>query len=186
MANFRGQSTKGVDLGVALYDKSVAHDKESGELKAAFPTTYVHPDSELAAGQTQLALNSRRDDKAPSGYNNSAAYSAKQFDAIKEAAGDNTAPLTDREGNEVGTIYGVKADVMPASDKSGMVINTKSVEPSELAVQPGENDKSFQDKVVETHKESAAAKKEQKQAPEAQNEAQAEAPQAESQEPELG
>lgn len=180
MANLRGEGAlKGHDLAVAIYDKAKHVDKESGEVKAEFPTAYLHPDSPAAEGQTQSALNSRKDDKSRSGYNNSAPYAASQMSKIREAAGDNVAPLLNKEGESVGQVYGVKADLMPARDKSGFAINTKSLEASDLSVQP-EGDKTIQDKIVENHtsakqaKQAAAAEK-----PAAEQQAQAEAPEAE-------
>lgn len=175
MANFRGKSTKGVDLAVAVYDKSVAIDKETQEVKAQYVNAGIHPDSPLAQGpdQTILALNSKRDENSKSGYNNSAPYSGNQYEQMLAAAGDNVAPLLNKDGETVGKVLGLKADLIPARDKSGMAINTKTLAPSELSV--GEiGGKDIQTRTFETQVANKAAKDEQKAAPVAEAEAEPE------------
>lgn len=158
MARFQGKgSTTQVDLAVALYNNAVARN-DKGEITAAFPTVYKHPQGEGSKGQTNLALNTRRDDKSPSGYNNTTAYAASQMQDIVATAGENYAPLLNKDKQEVGRIYGVKADVMRASDKSGMVINTKTLNPSELSVGPDANGRDLIQQVIDTHKEAKAMK----------------------------
>lgn len=172
MANFRGKSTKAVDLSVVSYDKSVWRDAETKDIKTYFVTAGIHPDSPLAQGpdQTILALNSKKDEKSRSGYNNSAGYSRDQMAKIAEVAGDNKAPLLDKDSNVVGTIYGVQADLLPAGDKSGMAINTKTLRPTPLSV--GEvGGRDIQTRIIETQKANKAAKEAQKPAPEAGTEA---------------
>lgn len=168
MANFRGKSVKAVDLAIVSYDKSVYRDAETKDVKTYFVNANIHPDSPLAQGadQTFLGLNSKRDEKAKSGYNNSAGYSRDQMAAIAEAAGDNQAPLLDKDGGTVGTIYGVQADLLPARDKSGMAINTKTLGPTPLTVGSVAG-RDIQTRIIETQKANKAAKEAQKPAPEA-------------------
>ncbi|MFJ8212580.1 hypothetical protein [Streptomyces sp. NPDC096033] len=86
--------------------------------------------------QTNLHLKSDRvqgeDGKVR--YNNGAPYSTGQMEEIARAAGPNTEPILDKDGNEIGTIYGFKGNVMPATHGTGLVVNTKSVEASEFKV----------------------------------------------------
>ncbi|MFJ2824584.1 hypothetical protein ACIO7M_26185 [Streptomyces toxytricini] len=86
--------------------------------------------------QTNLHLKSDRvqaeDGKVR--YNNGAPYSTGQMEEIARAAGPNTEPILDKDGNEIGTIYGFKGNVMPATHGTGLVVNTKSVEASEFVV----------------------------------------------------
>ena len=123
---------------------------------------------------------------------------------METAAGDNVSPLLDKDGETVGKIYGVKADVFFNNGQT--VINTKSIEKSDLSVAPvevqvpqadGSTVPETQDiqKRIYSHNETVKAAREAAQAaaPEAaQAEATAEAPapeaaQAEAQsEPELG
>ena len=68
-------------------------------------------------------------------YDHQAGYSVSQRDAIVAAAGDNFVQMPERDGHPGPRVYAVKADVMPASGKqTGLVINTKTLEPSELAI----------------------------------------------------
>lgn len=187
MARFQGKgSTKQVDLAVALYNNAVSRNEQNG-ITAAFPTTYLHPDSSTAPGQTNLALNTRRDEKSPSGYNNTAAYSSSQMRDIVATAGDNHAPMTNKDGQAVGRIYGVKADVMKASNGSGMVMNTKTLASTELPVGPDAQGRDLVNRVIDTHKAAKEAKEAQGPAPVAQEqEAQAQRPQAAVNEPDFG
>lgn len=183
MANFRGISTKSVPLYVAAYDKSVARDKETGEPRAQYVTAGIIPEAEQAKDQTQLALNSKKEEyKGKTQYNNSAPYSVSQFDQIKEAAGDNVAPLKNKEGETVGQVYGVQADVFPARDGSGMTLNTKSLESTDFSVKPltkdGEVSKNgqghdIQSRIVDTQRDNKAAKVAAKPAAEAESQAEA-------------
>lgn len=175
MANFRGDTTKDVDLYVKAYDNSVFKN-ENGEATTQYLDAGIHPDSPRAEGQRLLSLTSKKDEKSPSGYNNTAAYSAldsgdtkSQFSRIKEAAGDNHSPLKTKDGKTVGTVYGIKANLTPARDGSGMAIRTdQEMSPSEFPVQPltkdGEVSKNgrgreLQERIVDVHRATKAASK---------------------------
>ena len=149
-------STKGVNLVFLAYDNRVARNKESQEVTTHYLDARIHPDDRRAAGQTNLALVSKRDENSPSGYNNSARYSANQFESIKQAAGDNVTDLTDKEGTVVGKIYGVKADLLVG--KEGFIANTKTVEASDLAVGPDGSGKDVRDRIFESMRESKLAR----------------------------
>jgi hypothetical protein len=163
MANLKGPgSMKAVNLIAVTYDNSVTKDGKSRYLDVQ-----VNAQDQRGPGQSNLHLVTervKRDGKER--INNGAPYSTAQFDAIKEAAGTNVVRLSN--GAEV---YSVKADLMPSSRKSGLVLNTKTVESSDFTID---------DKVLDNQFASAKAAKEAKasEAPQAA-EAQAEAPQAE-------
>lgn len=181
---------KGVNLAVIAYDNRVAKDKD-GKETSRYLDARLHPGDERAAGQTTLALVTKKDEKSPNGYNNSERYTPGQFDAIVAAAGDNTAPLLNKSGEAVGTIYGVKADVFPNSTKEGrgLVINSKSLEASDLSVGPDANGRDITTQIFDSMKAAKEAKAAEKAAAQVEQpaaEAQAEAPQAANDEPELG
>lgn len=177
---------KGVNLVVISYDNGV-HTNDKTKAVSRYLDARVSPQDERAAGQTSLALVTRKTDR---GYSNSERYTSKedgtgQFEQIVEAAGDNVAPLTDKEGNVVGNIYGVKADVFPS--KGGLVINTKTLEASDFSVGNDDKGRDIREQIFDSQREAKAAREAaapQAEAPEA--EAQAEAPQAENDEPGLG
>lgn len=193
MVNIRKETygpgaTKGVDLVVMAYDKRVSKNKDTNEVSAHYLDARVHPEAPLAEGQTSLALITRKDAKSPSGYNNTEPYSVKQFEAIKEAAGDNQTPILNKAGEPIGTAYGAKCDVF-INKKGDLTINTKTLEASEKTVQPSADGKTIVDQMYEkqaankTVKE--AAKAAAKDAPAAEAPA-VEAPAAEADGPELG
>lgn len=163
-------SMKGLNAVVLAYDNRSYNDKE-GNLKGRFLDVRLHPEDRRAEGQTSLAFAVKKDDKAPGGYNNGVGYSAKQLDAIKEAAGDNTAPLNDKDGKQVGTIYGVKGDVFFSNNAA--VLNTKTLESTDLSVQPNADGKSIQDQIFDKQRANKDAKGAEK------SEAEAPAPEAE-------
>lgn len=65
------------------------------------------------------------------------------MEEIVKAAGPNTEPINDKDGNQIGTLYGFKGNVMPASRGVGLVVNTKSVEASEFKVDSNTLDNQF-------------------------------------------
>lgn len=177
MADFRKEthgagSMKGVNLVVIAYDNRVAK-KDGGEITTHYLDARIHPEDRRAAGQTTLALVSKKDEKSPSGYNNSARYSAGQFDAIREAAGDNVTELTDREGTVVGKIYGVKADLLVSN--GDVIANTKTLEATEHSVLPTADGRDIRSRIFDSMQASKAAREAAKSAPEAS--AEIEAPQ---------
>lgn len=148
-------SMKGVNLVVIAYDNRV-HEGKDGQSATHYLDARIHPGDRRAAGQATLALVSKKDERSPSGYNNSARYSASQFDAIKEAAGDNVTDLTKVDGTVVGKIYGVKADLLVSN--GDVIANTKTVEASELSVAPDEKGRDIQTQIFDTIKASKAAR----------------------------
>lgn len=161
MADFRKEThgpgaMKGVNLVVLAYDNRVAKNPETSEVSTHYLDARIHPEDRRAAGQSSLALVSKKDDKSPTGYNNSARYSAGQFAAIQKAAGDNVTDLTDQKGNVVGKIYGVKADVLVSKD--GVIANTKTLEASEHSVHDDAQGQDIRSKIFATMKASKAAR----------------------------
>jgi hypothetical protein len=148
-------SMNGVELVVFAYDNRIAKDKVSGKTTTHYLDLRIHPEDRRAPGQTNLALVSKKDDKSPTGYNNSARYSAGQFEAIEQAAGDNVQPLTNQKGEVVGKIYGIKADLL--INNGEVIANTKTVAASELNIEPQGN-LDIRGRIFESMKEAKAAK----------------------------
>lgn len=162
---------KDVNLVVIAYDNRVA--KKDGEVTTHYLDARIHPGDRRAPGQTALQLVSKKDEKSPSGYNNSARYSAGQFEAIKEAAGDNVVDLTNTANEVVGKIYGVKADLLISG--SEVIANTKTLTASELSVGPDAQGRDIRKQIFDSMAEAKAAREAAKTAPAADVVAEAEA-----------
>lgn len=140
MAQLKGKGAMtGVNLVAKVYDNGATKDG-----KSHYADVQVDARDSRGPGQTNLHLKSERV-KTDNGvrYNNSAPYSVGQLDEIKKAAGPNTEPLLDKDGNAVGTLYGFKGNVMPASRGTGLVVNTKEVSSSEFKVDKDTLDNQF-------------------------------------------
>lgn len=180
---------KGVNLVAIAYDNRVYNDPESGEAKHHYLDLRMDPNDTRAAGQTTLALVTKKDEKAPSGYNNTGRYAASQMDSIKEIAGDNTTPVLNKDGEALGTAYAFKADLLV--NKGQLVANTKTLEASDHQITPN-----IQEQIFNSMRDARAAKDAAKEAakndPSAENAApeaeapEVEAPEAEDQGPGLG
>lgn len=145
---------KDVNLVVIAYDNRVA--KKDGEITTHYLDARIHPSDSRAAGQTTLALVSKKDANSPSGYNNSARYSAGQFQAIQEAAGANVTDLTNQNGDVVGKIYGVKADLLISN--GDVIANTKTLAPTELSVLPDPSGRDIRTQIFESMNAAKAAR----------------------------
>lgn len=156
-----------VNLVVMAYDKRVARNKETGEISTHYLDARIHPGDRRGPGETNLALVSKKDEKSPTGYNNSARYSAGQFAAIQKAAGDNVADLTLKDGEVVGKIYGVKANLL--INNGEVIINTKTLAATKLSVQPNAEGDDIRKQIFDSMAKATAAR-------EAAKAAQAEAP----------
>jgi hypothetical protein len=164
-------SMKSVNLAVIAYDNRVA--KKDGEITTHYLDARLHPADRRAPGQTSLALVSKPDKDSPSKFNNSARYSASQFNSIKEAAGDNVTDLTNKDGDVVGKIYGIKADLLISS--GDVIANTKTLEASEFSVGPDAEGRDIRTQIFESMK----AAKDARAAAKAADAPEAEAPVAE-------
>lgn len=165
MALLKGKGAMtGVNLIARVYDNGATKDG-----KTQYADVQVDARDSHGPEQTNLHLKSERvqGDDGKTRYNNGAPYSNGQMDEIAKAAGPNKEPLLDKEDNEVGTLYGFRGNVMPATRGTGLVVNTKSVEASEHKVD---------DKTLESQFDSMRTARE---AQTAAREAQAEAPAAE-------
>lgn len=165
MAQLKGPgSMKAVNLIAVTFPNNVTADGKSRYLDVQ-----VDARDPRGPGQTNLHLITERskDAAGKDRINNGAPYSTAQFQAIKEAAGGEFTTLPN--GAEV---YAVKADLMPSSRKSGLVLNTKTVATSDFTMDDKVLDNQFAS--VKTARE---AKAEAAQADVA--EAQAETPQVE-------
>lgn len=123
MAHLTGKGAyTGVNLVALVYNNGVTKNK-----KSTYADVQVDHRDDRAAGQTNLHLKSEKV-QAPDGstrYNNGAPYSMDQLESIIDAAGPNKEPIRNKAGEEIGTVYGLKANVMPSSHGKGLVINTK-------------------------------------------------------------
>ncbi|MCJ0875195.1 hypothetical protein [Streptomyces sp. AP-93] len=150
---------KGAMTGVNLIAK-VYKNGGTKDGKSQYADVQIDARDPRGPEQTNLHLKSDRvqgeDGKVR--YNNGAPYSTGQMEEIVKAAGPNTEPILDKGGNEVGTIYGFKGNVMPATRGTGLVVNTKSVEASEFKV----DDKTLNNQFasMRTAREAQAAAKE--------------------------
>lgn len=171
MANLKGPgSMKAVNLIAVTYPNSVTKDGKSRYLDVQIDARDTR-----GPGQTNLHLVTERvkDKEGKPRINNGAPYSTAQFEAITEAAGTNAVTLKNGA-----MVYSLKADLMPSSRKSGLVLNSKTVEASEFTIDDKVLDNQFASaKAAKAAKEADA---EQAKAPEAsapQAEAEAAAPQ---------
>ncbi|MDP9903199.1 hypothetical protein [Arthrobacter bambusae] len=163
----RGENAlKKVPLVIAFYDNGVAPSrKEPGKVGAYFGSAYGHPDASIGKNQTNLALlTERKDVDGEKRYNHSTAFYPEQMEAIKAAAGDNTAPLLDKEGNRRGTIYGVTADLMSVKREIdgekkavGFMPNTKTLAASEFSVAEVDG-KTINQRIFESERAAVAAR----------------------------
>lgn len=162
MALLKGKGAMtGVNLIAKVYKNGVTKDGKSQYAD-------VQLDARDPRGPEQTNLNLKSDrirgENGKVGYNNGAPYSTGQMEEIAKAAGPNTEPILDKDANEVGTIYGFKGNVMPATRGTGLVVNTKSVEASEFKVDNKTLDNQFAS-MRSAREAQAAAKESQAQAP---------------------
>ena len=113
-----------------------------------------------------LHLETRTDKEGK--VNNGLPYSTSQLEAIAKVAGDNKQDILDKEGNVIGTAYGVRADIMLKPNNKGVThayINTKTLGE---ATQPlPENVKSAQIEAMSQSKAEPAVEEVKEEAPKA-------------------
>src|SRR5438067_159521 len=129
MALLKGKGAMtGVNLIAKVYNNSATKDN-----KTHYIDVQVDARDPRGPEQTNLHLKSDRiaGEDGKTRYNNGAPYSIGQLQEIVKAAGPNTEPILDKDSKQVGTLYGVKGNVMPAARGTGLVVNTKSLQPSE-------------------------------------------------------
>ncbi|MCM2392697.1 hypothetical protein [Streptomyces albipurpureus] len=161
MAHLKGKGAMtGVNLIAKVYKNGVTKDS-----KSQYADVQLDARDPRGPAQTNLHLKSDRiqGENGKVHYNNGAPYSTRQMEEIAKAAGPNTEPILDKSGNEVGTVYGFKSNVMPATRGTGLVVNTKSVEASEFKVDNKTLDNQFAS-MRAAHEVQAAAKESQAQA----------------------
>ena len=143
MAILRGKgSMSGVELVVVEYPNArskagdrVFLDAQVRPVEGVAPQQVPHLVSKKRELDGRTLVSKKRELDGRTVYDHQAGYSVSQRDAIVAAAGDNFVQMPERNGHPGPRVYAVKADVMPASGKqTGLVINTKTLEPSELAI----------------------------------------------------
>lgn len=129
MATLRGKgSMKGVELLVVKYPNA-----ETKDGKRVFLDAMVRPVEGVAPQRVPHLASKKKELDGRTVYDHQVGYSTSQLDAIIAAAGDNVIQMPDRNGKPGPQVIAVKADVMTASGKqTGLVLNTKTLEPSEL------------------------------------------------------
>lgn len=138
-SNLKGKGGfSGVNTVIAAYDKSVHVNEKTG---ATTQWLDVQVDARDPRGKddTNLHLYSERQEvDGKTRYGNGAAYSERQFGVIREAAGPNHEPILNKDGEQVGTLYAVKADVTKAANGRGLIINTKADKDGKVHVGPAD------------------------------------------------
>lgn len=153
MAEFRRDpahpdaSTKGVNMIVSIYDKGGVGTAVSKNGKA---TNLYNLD--VAVNQEPGANPNLRPqynehlhtsyDKKSGQFSNTTPYYESQMGQIMEAAGQNTQPILDKDGEKIGNAFAVKANVMFKGRQA--IMDTKSLEPSDVELQPNWQDVQFQ------------------------------------------
>lgn len=141
MAFLRGKGAMtGVNLIAKVYTNGATKDG-----KSHYVDVQVDARDTRGPEQTNLHLKSDRirGDGGTTRYNHGAPYSVGQLEEIVKAAGPNTEPILDKNDEELGTLYGFKGNVMPASRGTGLVVNTKSIGASEFTVDATTLDNQF-------------------------------------------
>ena len=130
---FAKSQYKGRDLIVLAHDKQV-HTVESEKTGNKITRHYldIQVDArDLREGEDAKNLHlETRTDKESNKVNNGLPYSTSQLEAIAKVAGDNKQDILDKEGNVIGTAYGVRADIMLKPNNKGVThayINTKTL-----------------------------------------------------------
>lgn len=182
MALLKGKGAMtGVNLIARVYRNGATKDGKSHYID-------IQVDARDSRGreQTNLHLKSERvpGEGGKIRFNNKAPYSVGQLQEIVQVAGPNTEPLRSRDNEEVGTLYGFKGNVMPASRGPGLVVNTNRIEPSDFKVDATTLDNQFTS-MRDARKAQAAAKGAQVAVPTAEQAAESERP-AELEEPAIG
>ena len=161
-ATYGEGSMKGVGLVVSVYDNAKFETK-SGK-GGQYVTPRIHPDDPRAVGQVVPEL--RFETKDGGRPQTSMALYESQIEALKENS--ESFPLTDKDGNVVGTNYVTRADLQVAGQRpnSYLMPNSKTfqADPS-LSAEPDVLDRSFELRAEAKAARNAA--KEAKDAPEA-------------------
>ncbi|MFB6724935.1 hypothetical protein ACFCV3_32460 [Kribbella sp. NPDC056345] len=132
MALLKGKGAMtGVNLLAKTYNNSATKDG-----KTRFIDVMVDHRDPRGPEQTNLHLVSApvKDEDGKSRFNNGAPYSKGQFVEIVDAAGPNSEPIMNKDGQEIGRVYAVKANVMPSTKGAGLVLNSKSLTRSDFKI----------------------------------------------------
>lgn len=128
MALLKGKGAMtGVNLLAKTYNNNATKDG-----KTRFLDVMVDHRDPRGPEQTNLHLVSQRTEGDR--INNGAPYSKGQFVEIVDAAGPNSEPIMNKDGQEIGRVYAVKANVMPSTKGGGLVLNSKSLTRSDFKI----------------------------------------------------
>lgn len=143
---FANGQYKGRDLVVLAHDKQVHQSEGKGGKTYTRHYLDIQVDArDLREGETaqNLHLETRTDKDGK--VSNGLPYSPGQLEQIAKIAGDNKQDILDKDGNVIGTAYGVSADIMIKPNNKGakqVYINTKTL--SEASQPLADNVKSAQ------------------------------------------
>ena len=156
MALLKGKGAMtGVNLIARTYDNNVTKNGKTRYLD--IQVDYRDPRGPSQTNLHLVSTGSERDGKTQ--FSNGAPYDIEsQFDKMREAAGSNITPILDKDGDTIGQDLAFKGNVMPASSGKGLVVNTKSLGPSDFALGDKAMDGQFAS--MKAAKEAAAAAKE--------------------------
>ncbi|WP_435109314.1 hypothetical protein [Nocardiopsis synnemataformans] len=160
-ADYGPAATKAVNLVAIFYNSAVVRDPESNAVEAVYLDNRLHPEDRRAPGQSSLALVTTKDAGTRSGYNTMARFTPKQARAIREAAGSNTTPVLNKNGEQVGIAFGYQADLFFSKKEGGAIPKITTVRPSGLSVHPGRDGKTIMSRIFEKQAANKAAKQNQ-------------------------
>lgn len=124
---------RGVNLLVKTYDRNAT---EHG-LRRYLDVQVDHRDPNGRQADLHLTSIPARDGQGRPRQNHAAAYGHPDFEAIEYNAGSNRQPILNERGEKIGTVYAVKAELVPSPyGDGGHFINMNTLEPSDFEVDP--------------------------------------------------
>lgn len=122
---------RGVNLLIKTYDRNVTVQVSRRYLDVQID--YRDPNGRQ--GNPHLTSVAARDSQGRRRQNHAAAYGYPDFDTIEQYAGDNRQAIVNDRGEQIGTVYAVKAELVPSPHgDGGHFINISTLEPSDFEI----------------------------------------------------
>ncbi|MDP9904771.1 hypothetical protein [Arthrobacter bambusae] len=122
---------RGVNLLIKTYDSNTIAQVSKCYLDVQ--VDYRDPNGRQA--DPHLTSAPARDRQGRPRQNHASKYGHPDLDIIEHYAGDNRPPILNERGEQIGTVYGVKAELMPSPrGHGGHFINISTLEPSDFEV----------------------------------------------------
>lgn len=122
---------RGVNLLIKTYDRNAT----AQVLRRYLDVQVDHRDPNGRQADPHLTSIQARDGQGRLRQNHAAAYGHPDFDTIEHYAGDNRQPILNERGEQIGTVYAVKAELVPSPHgDGGHFINVSTLEPSDFEV----------------------------------------------------